>query len=197
MSDFVRTKSRDGRPFDQVRRERERRTGEPDQRHVGVERTAEQAHRFQHVGHVALRLERRQCAHRRLIPHGRLDHRPDAVHDIEWDAGAEERRHDVGEENGSVERHAAQRLQRHLDRHLRALRYLDQRQAFTERAILGQDAACLTHEPDGCAIDGLAPGGADEQRRGCHVDLPRQPTSASASGNGRCTAVKIGVSRSV
>ena len=64
------------------------------------------------------------------------------------------------------------------------------------RAVLGQDAPRLTHEPDRRPFDGLAPGGADEQGSACHC-RSRYPSNASASPSGRCTAVKIGVSRSV
>ena len=44
------------------------------------------------------------------------------------------------------------------------LRDLQERVPLADRAVLGQRAARLAHEPDRRALDRLAPGGADEQR---------------------------------
>ena len=97
-------------------------------------------------------------------PHRLRDHRADALDELDVEAHAEHRRHDVGEHHGRVDAVAAHRLQRHLGAELGRVRDLPEGVPLANRAVLGQRAARLAHEPDGRALDRLAPGGADEER---------------------------------
>ena len=63
----------------------------------------------------------------------------------------------------------AHRLQRHLGAELGRAADLEEVVALAQRAVLGQRATCLAHEPHGRPLDGLAPRRADEQRRGHRV----------------------------
>ena len=73
-----------------------------------------------------------------------------------------ERQQDVGEDDRGVEREAAQRLQRGLDRQLRRLAQRQEVHALAQRAVLRQVAAGLPHDPQRRAVDRLAPAGAQE-----------------------------------
>ena len=92
------------------------------------------------------------------------DDRPDALDEVDVEAHAEDRRHDVREHHRSVDAVPAHGLERDLRAELRCLRDLPERVALPDRAVLGQRPSGLPHEPHGRALDRLAPGGADEER---------------------------------
>ena len=73
-----------------------------------------------------------------------------------------ERQQDVREDDRGVEREAAQRLQRDLDRQLRRLAQREEVDLLTQRAVLRQVAAGLAHDPQRRAIDRLAPARPEE-----------------------------------
>jgi len=50
----------------------------------------------------------------RQRPHGLLDHRPDALYEIDLESHPDDRRHDVGEHHSGVDAVATHRLQRHF-----------------------------------------------------------------------------------
>ena len=102
----------------------------------------------------------------RRVGHRRIDHGADAFDELHVDAHREDRGHDVREHHGRVDAVPPHRLQRHLRAELGLARDLPERVALAERAVLRQRPAGLPHEPDGRPLDGLAPGGAHEQRRG-------------------------------
>ena len=83
---------------------------------------------------------------------------------------AEDGRHDVREEHRRVDAVPADRLERHLGAELRRAGELEERVALAQRAVLGQRAAGLAHEPDRRALDRLAPQRADEERLGHGLD---------------------------
>ena len=79
-------------------------------------------------------------------------------------APSEHRGHDVGEHHRRVDAVPAHGLQRHLGTELRRVGDLPERVPLADRAVLGQRPPRLSHEPDGRALDRLAPGGAHEER---------------------------------
>ena len=92
------------------------------------------------------------------------DDRPDAFDELDVDAHAEHRRHDVREEHGGVDAVPPHGLQRDLGAQLRRARDFEERVALADRAVLGQRTPGLAHEPHGRALDRLAPRGAHEKR---------------------------------
>ena len=85
---------------------------------------------------------------------------------LDVDAHREHRGHDVREQNGGVDVVPADRLERHLGAELRRAGELEERVALAKRAVLGQRAARLAHEPHRRAFNLLAPERAHEKRLG-------------------------------
>ena len=96
------------------------------------------------------------------------DHRADALDEIDVDAHADDRQHDVGEHHRRVDAVGAHRLEGHLGAELGLPADLEEVVALADLPVFGQRAAGLAHEPDGRPLDGLAPAGACEERLG-HV----------------------------
>ena len=105
ISAFVRSWLRRRPALHQVARQRERRTGEPDQRHG--ELLAQQPDRLEHLGHVLLGLERAEPREVVGDADGRVDDRTAAGLDPHVDPHAGERHHDVAEHDRGVERPCA------------------------------------------------------------------------------------------
>ena len=83
---------------------------------------------------------------------------------------------DVAEQNRRVEIESANRLQRHFGRQFRRLDQFEEGVFLLERAVFGQGAPRLAHEPDGRTVHRPATAGIQEplpirQRagRGCRV----------------------------
>ena len=135
-----------------------------------VELLADEADGLEHEGHRLLRLGHAEPLD---VPErgDRLgDDGPDAVDELDVDAHADDREHDVGEHHRGVHAVAAHRLQRHLGAELGPAADLEEAVALADLAVLGQRPAGLAHEPDRRALDVLAPGGADEKRLG-HAEI--------------------------
>ena len=66
---------------------------------------------------------------------------PDALDELDVDAHAEDRRHDVGEQHGRVDAVPAHRLERHLRAELGLRDDLEERVPLADLAVLGQRAA--------------------------------------------------------
>ncbi len=136
------------RSFHEVRSERERCAAESDERDLRRQLGANDAQGVANVG--SDRLAQRQSFDGFA--------RPQRVHDrrtrVELDLDAErlERRHDVAEDDGRVERKTAQRLQRDLRGDLGRARHLQERRALFNREILGEIASGLAHDPNGSPI---------------------------------------------
>jgi len=139
-----------------------------------------------------------------------LDDRTDVGLDMEGHAHAFERQHDVGIEDGPIDAEPAHRDRADLGAQLRRARDLEDAVTFAERAVLREGAARLAHEPHRGALDGLAPAGADEQRRASAGDplalvghrrigsrTAAPSISSRASASDRAVPVKIGVSVAV
>ena len=89
---------------------------------------------------------------------------PDALDEVDVEAHREHRGHDVGEHDGRVDAVPANRLQRHLGRQLGGAVDVEEGVPLADRAVLGQRAPRLAHEPHRRPLDRLAPRGADEER---------------------------------
>ena len=88
---------------------------------------------------------------------------------------------------------APHRLQRHLGAELGLVRDLEERVALADRAVLRQRAARLAHEPDGRALDALAPRGADEKRIGHPGSVARRRARTRLVRRGSPRTVLAGV----
>ena len=73
------------------------------------------------------------------------------------------REQDVGEQDRRVHADEVDRLQRDLDGQLGRPAHLEEAVLRADGAVLGQVAARLAHHPDGRALGGLAPAGAQEE----------------------------------
>ena len=100
-----------------------------------------------------------------------LDHRADALDELDVDPHAEDGKHDVGEHHGRIDAVRAHRLESHLGAELRLPADLEERVVLAELPVLGQRPAGLAHEPDGRPLDRLAPARAREQRLGHAASL--------------------------
>ena len=144
----------------QVCGQREGRATEADQRGAAVEFRSQQAHGVGDEGeHLAGGLRPQG-----LDLRARSDRLGDLGTGVEGHVDAEriERQHDVREQDGGIEREAPQRLQRDLGRQFRGAAQLEEADAAAQFAILREVAAGLAHDPDGGAIHGLPPAGAQE-----------------------------------
>ena len=90
--------------------------------------------------------------------------RADALDELDLDAHAEHRGHDVREHHSGVDVVAAYGLECHLGAELGRMCDFEERVPLADRAVLGQRPPCLAHEPHGSALDGLAARRADEKR---------------------------------
>ena len=93
-----------------------------------------------------------------------LDHRADALDQIDVDAHPEDREHDVREHHGRVNAVSLHRLERDLGAELRLPADLEQREAFPELPVAGRRPPGLAHEPDRRPVGPLTASGPHEQR---------------------------------
>ncbi len=161
--------------FDEVRRQREGRAGEPDQRRR-AELGDQGPHRLRDVGHV-VGLQRSERLDVASGADGLGDDRAHARDDVDVDAHGDERDDDVGEQDRGVGGEPAYRLQRDLADQLGSPAGLEHADALAQRAVLGQRAAGLPHEPHRGAVRALPPTGPQERgvgEAGRHAEmLPR------------------------
>ena len=147
--------------FDGVRSEREGRAGESDER-CRTQFTLDESNGFEGEGQRVARID---DAHAIDVGGGAnrlFDRGPLAAHEVELEAHGLERQQQVGEENGSVDVNAADRLQRDLGGEIRRPAQLQKCVGLAQRAVFGHVAAGLPHEPHRRAIDGFAPARAQE-----------------------------------
>src|SRR4051812_16002814 len=148
----------------------ERGAAEADQRFLGCKLGADEANRFENVLVGLGRREPIDIGARRDRP---IDDGADSLDELHVDPHPEDGRHDVGEEHSSVDVVTRHRLQRDLRAELRRPRDLEEGMSLANRAVLGQRAAGLTHEPHRRALDGLASRDANEKRGGHAPTLAR------------------------
>ena len=148
--------------FDRVRRKRERRAGEADQRHPAAERDLDLADRVEHVPQLLARLEPFRAIEVGLAAQRRFDRGPFALDEIERDAHRLERQEQVGEQDRRVDVNPADRLQRDLGREIGRTTDVEQRVALAQRPVLAHVPARLSHEPDWRRVDRLPSAGVEE-----------------------------------
>src|SRR5699024_5746116 len=90
------------------------------------------------------------------------NHRPNAWLDLELDAQAFQRQHDIRKENCAIDAETINRHQRGLHRELGCVSKLDKRVFFAELTVFRQATTRLTHEPDWRGIDRLKIGGSQK-----------------------------------
>jgi hypothetical protein len=122
--------------LDQVAGQRERRSGEPDQRGAG-KLAGEHPDRLVDVPDLA-RVEVRQPGHVGRGTHRRGDHRPHPGHDVQVDAGRPQRHHDVGEQDRRVHPVPAHRLQGDLGDEVRPGAGVEHADPGPDRPVLRQ-----------------------------------------------------------
>jgi hypothetical protein len=149
--------------LDQVAGDREGAAAEADHRLVRTQLAADDRDGLEDEGHRLLRLGHAQAVDVGARPHRPLDHGPDVLDQLDVDAHAEEREHDVREHHGRVDVVPAHRLQRHLGAELRLVADLEQRVRLADLAVLGERAARLPHEPHRRPLGRLETGGTDEE----------------------------------
>src|SRR5579872_2574699 len=106
------------------------------------------------------------------------DHRPDVLYELELDAHAAKRQHDVGEHDRGIDTEAANRLQRHLGAEIRLRDDVSERVALSQLPILGKRPTGLAHQPDGRHVDGLAASGVEKP---AHDEAAASVASITAS----------------
>ena len=99
--------------LDEVARHRERRPAEADQRPLRLELAAHEAHSLEDRRRPLLRLGDPEPLDRGSRIDRLVDHRPDALDELDVDAHPEDGGHDVGEQDGGVDAEPAHGLQRH------------------------------------------------------------------------------------
>ena len=88
---------------------------------------------------------------------------PDAGPDLDAEADRVQREDDVREQDRGVDAVPADGLHRDLGGDRGVVAELEQASGAAQRAVLGQRAAGLPHEPHGRALDGLPAHRADER----------------------------------
>jgi hypothetical protein len=152
--------------LDEVAGQRERGPGEADQRRL-AEPFDQQPDAFGDLRDLR-GVQLRQRAHGGEVADRLGGHRAGAGHDVDVDPGRLERHHDVAEQDRRVDAVAADRLQGDLGEHLGVEAGVEHRHAFAQRAVLGQRAARLAHEPDRRPSRAL---GARSGEEGCFGQL--------------------------
>jgi hypothetical protein len=91
-----------------------------------------------------------------------VNDRPFAFRKFEAEAHRLERKQNIRENYGRIERESIDWLKSDLRRQLRRLAHFENRVFGSERAIFGHVAAGLTHEPHGGALDRFTPAGFEK-----------------------------------
>ena len=123
-----------------------------------------EAHGLEDRADARLDVDRLEPRHVGLRAHRAMDDRPFARGELEPHAEGLDEQQDVGEEDGRVDTQASHRLQRDLGRRLRIAAQLEKAVARAHRAVLGQVATGLPHEPHRGDRRRLTSGGAQQER---------------------------------
>ena len=149
-----------GPTLDQVAGEREWRSAEADHGHRRLR--DHPAHGRDHLRRRLFALWHAQAVDGGGRADGLRDHRPHVLDQLEADAHARQRQHDVGEHHGRVDVKAAHGLQRDLGAKIGVGHDVHQPVGLAQLAVLGKRAAGLPHHPDGGAVHGPAAGCVQE-----------------------------------
>ncbi len=136
-----------GSALDRVAGERERRSGEPDQRGVGGERGAREAHRLEHRTEVRFRVDGGKLLDVRLPAHRLGDVRALARREAQPQPQRLEGKQDVGEQDRRIHAEALDRLERHLSGQLGSVTEIEDGVLLAQLAVLWHVASGLPHEP--------------------------------------------------
>ena len=137
---------------------------------------------MEHVTERFARLEAAQPVDVGGAPDRPVDRRPFALDEIEVEAHRGEGQEEIREEDRGVDVDHVDWLKRDGDGELGLAADLEQGITLPERAIVRHVPARLTHEPDGCGIDRLAPAGAEKSI--VHETRVRASASRSSSQSG-------------
>jgi hypothetical protein len=154
--------------LDEVRGERERGTGEPDERCAAQLR--DRARNAGGDGGERRIVERGQGGHVGGRAHGLAEHGTAAGHDVDVDSGQLEGNDDVAEEDARVDAVPTHGLQGDLARELRVEAGVEHLRSDAQLAVFGQRSARLPHEPHGRDRAADAPIGGDEGA-GCRAPV--------------------------
>ncbi|MNI37926.1 hypothetical protein D3C73_920410 [compost metagenome] len=149
--------------FDHVTGQCPRAAGKTDQRYLAVQLAADQAHRVHHVAQVLFHVRHRQPGDGRFIAHRVTELRAFAFDEVQLQAHCVGNGEDVREQDGRVQREAAQRLQGDFAGDLRVLGHGQEAAGLGPGgAIFRQVAAGLAHQPDGGAVHRFTAQGAQQ-----------------------------------
>ena len=127
-----------------------------------------------------------------------MNDRPKVWLNFERDAHRFDRQHDVGKQHGPIDAELLDWHERDLFAKLGGLGQGQDGILLAQRAVSGQAAARLAHEPHGRRVGGLtAAGGQHALGAGHGAAGDGHPSSPRISSMLPATQVKIGVSRSV
>ncbi len=168
-------------PFDEVARDGEGGAGEADERHVRSQLARHERGCLPDVGGVLLRDERPESA--KVVFRGERPGDDRTATGLDHDAKADrvDRDHDVGEEDRCVHSVAVYRLEGELGSEGRVRDRREDVARASCRAVLGERAPCLAHEPHRGVGHGSAQAGGHERRR---VATRCGPVSGPRTGAG-------------
>ena len=147
--------------LDEVAGDGERSSAEADERLLRLELRTNEPHGLEDERHRLLRVGHAQRLDVRGAPHRPVDHRADVLDELDVDAHAEDRQHDVREHDRGIDAVHADGLERDLGAELGLAADLEQVVALADLAVAGQRAPRLAHEPDRSPLDRLQARGSD------------------------------------
>ena len=145
--------------FDRVRGQRERRSAESDERHAmgTIELAPNHSNGFEDVRERLPRFETSKPIDIGFGTQRILNRRSFATDEVERDSHRLERQQQIRKQNGRIDVDAAHRLHRNPRGKLGRSADVQKRMVAANFPVLGHVAPGLPHEPDGGAIDRLAP----------------------------------------
>ncbi len=152
--------------LDEIAADRERPAAKADERLFVWKLLANDPDRLENVNERLGRIGNTKQPHVFEGAQRRIDHRSDALHELDGHAHPEHGRDDVGKEHRGIDVVSPNRLERHLGAELRRLGDLEEAVPLAQCPVLGKRTPRLAHEPDRGALDDLAPAGADKEGLG-------------------------------
>jgi hypothetical protein len=143
------------RALEEIRAERERSPDEADQRNR--QPLLEERDRLEHEGERLPRVEGPEPLEVGRQVQGWIHDGTDRRLDLELQPRADERRGQIGEQDGGVDRIVLERKRRHLGGGLGVVNDLQEAPPSPDLPVARQRAPGLPHEPHGRPVDGLAP----------------------------------------
>src|SRR5205807_1180709 len=135
--------------LDEVRRNRERRAREADERYPPRERSLHAPGRLEDERNRGVDVDPREVVDLSLAAQGAPDDGPLAGGELEPDVERLDDQEDVGEQDRRVDAQTVDGLERDFRRSLRVPAELEKPEPLPHRTVLGQVTACLAHQPHG------------------------------------------------